>query len=284
MGDTDISSVDEREITNSLIEQIQNPTIDFEFGEVQEILDTLCIGKPIGSSQSNLESKEEVDVAEIVLDPVENTTNDENVEHVVSNDQIVTEESAVEIELIEHKSNHDEEEDATIYKDTKLKYASYSESLSQTSPIKDDPQEAVSEVIKETTQCDLNDNSKEKCFEKKICKVEVHPKREVHVNESQSWKTVSSHRKKKRNQTDIQHQDFTYMKPDKPKKNRNRQQYEHDNEKIKSQTCTREKNAVKEDVNKNIVEDPSVDEPVMADKNLNYKIQETAMNKTKTKV
>merc|ERR1711915_1046497 len=171
---------------------------------------------------------------------------------------IVTEESAVEIELIEHKSNHDEEEDAAIHKDTKLKYASYSESLSQTSPIKDTPQEAVSEIIKETTQCDLNDNSKEKCFEKKICKVEVHPKREVHVNESQSWKTVSSHRKKKRNQTDIQHQDFTNMKnkPDKAKKKR--QQHEYDNDKIKSQACTKGKKDVKEDVNKNIVEDPSV--------------------------
>merc|ERR1711915_492385 len=202
-------------------------------------------GKPMGSLQSNLESKEEVDVAEIILDSVENTTNDENVEHLVSNDQIVTEESAVEIELIEHKSNHDEEEDATINKDTKLKYASYSESLSQTSPIKDNPQEVVSEVIKETTQCDLNDSSKAKCLEKKTCQVEVHPKREVHVNESQSWKTVSSHRKKKRNQTEIQHQDFNYMKnkPDKPKKNR--QQHEHDNDKIKSQACTRENNVAK---------------------------------------
>merc|ERR1711915_613796 len=63
----------------------------------------------------------------------------------------------------------------------------------------------------------------------------------------------------------------------------NRQQYEHDNDKIKSQAYTREKNVVKEDVNKNIVEDPSVDEPIKVDKNLNYKIQETAMNKTKTK-
>merc|ERR1711942_616639 len=31
----------EKEITNLLIKQIQNPTIDFQFGEVQEILDEL---------------------------------------------------------------------------------------------------------------------------------------------------------------------------------------------------------------------------------------------------
>merc|ERR1712013_468669 len=31
----------EKEITNLLIKQIQNPTIDFQFGEVQEILDEI---------------------------------------------------------------------------------------------------------------------------------------------------------------------------------------------------------------------------------------------------
>merc|ERR1712154_84107 len=42
----------EKEITNLLIKQIQNPTIDFQFGEVQEILDELNKTK----SQKNEES------------------------------------------------------------------------------------------------------------------------------------------------------------------------------------------------------------------------------------